>query len=204
MMIALLILSSLASLVAAEVAHRRFGASVSLTRRFTHVATSVVAAVAAFFASPEAIALIALFAAFGAIAARRLGLLPSIHGVARVSAGDACLALGIAAAAYLFLPEDRSIYLFSVLVVGISDALAGLVGEQFGRHRVRFASTSKSLEGSSAFFFSTLLMGLATLSAGLPALIAIALALVLVECLPYGLDNLALPIAAGYLVLAFA
>ena len=97
----------------------------------------------------------------------------------------------------LIFPKVIVITAFAVLI--ISDTCAALVGRRFGRHPF----FNKSLEGTTAFFVSGLLVvALAPKVAWLPAEYAIGAAAVLigaiVEASPVPLDdNLSIPISIG-------
>jgi dolichol kinase len=96
-----------------------------------------------------------------------------------------------------FFPKIIAVTSFSILI--ISDITAALVGRRFGRHRF----LAKSLEGSSAFFLSALLVVAATPKLEYSAaeyLIGVVAAAVgaVVEALPVKLDdNLTIPISVG-------
>jgi dolichol kinase len=97
----------------------------------------------------------------------------------------------------IFFPKIIVITAFAILI--ISDTSAALVGRRFGRHRF----LTKSVEGSSAFFVSALLVvAVAPKVAYLPAeyLIGSAAALLgaVVEASALGLDdNLSIPLSVG-------
>ena len=88
----------------------------------------------------------------------------------------------------------KPIAIASLLILILSDTAAALVGKGFGRIPV----FGKTLEGSMAFFFSSLLIvwiypGLGRLSGSFAALGA-----ALIEALPIPLDdNLTIPLVAG-------
>ena len=109
---------------------------------------------------------------------------------ARLS-GATSLALGYTLAAVL-LPGRPA--LAAVLIVGIADALAAVIGRRWGRHRY---PGGKSVEGSAAFFVVTL--GIChLLGAALPGAVMAAAALTLVESATLRLDdNLYLPVVAA-------
>ena len=103
--------------------------------------------------------------------------------------------------ALVFLPHDVVAFQFGVLVMGISDPLAGWVGERFGAHPVRVFGHRKSLEGSLAFFLSSLALAFLFVPALGYEMFLIAAFLTLVECcLVYGLDNLFLPLAGAFFI----
>ena len=134
---------------------------------------------------------------------RRYGIFSAIHSVERDTFGEVFLPLGVAFSALLFLPHSMGAFQFGVFVMGISDALAGLAGERFGRHHIKFLSNRKSLEGSLVFFLSSLILTFLFVQGFDYRILVIPLILTGVEFfLEYGLDNLILPIAGAYLIQA--
>ena len=53
-----------------------------------------------------------------------------------------------------------NIILYAVLILAISDALAGIIGEYFGKQKMAFLFEKKSWAGFAAFYFSALLVSL--------------------------------------------
>ena len=97
----------------------------------------------------------------------------------------------------LFFPKIIAITCFSM--VAISDMMAALVGRKFGKHRIG----EKSLEGSLAFFVSSILIVLIVPKLDLIAGIVTALAATVVEALSLRIknykvdDNLTIPLAGA-------
>lgn len=201
MILALLIATSCLLLFLVELTKRKFALQTSLTRRAAHIGTAIVAGVAPLFVSQQEIILVSFVFAVGLFFSRQLRLLTAIHTVARHTLGEIYLPLGVALAALVFLPHDIHAFQFGVFVMGISDALAGFVGERFGKHIVSVVSIRKSIEGSVTFFLSTLLITLLFAPAIGYQIIVIPLFLMFLEfILIYGLDNLFLPVIAGLLL----
>lgn len=126
-----------------------------------------------------------------------------VHGVARSTSGEVLFPAGLAVLAAT--QPSRALWVYGTLVMGISDAVAGTVGEHFGKHRVSIGAARKSVEGSVAFFVTTTVIGTCTLrvapaASARPALVAASSALMLTAVevvLPWGLDNLVLPTASA-------
>ncbi|MBI5476124.1 MAG: dolichol kinase [Ignavibacteriales bacterium] len=102
-----------------------------------------------------------------------------------------------AALCVLVFPKIITLTSFSILI--ISDISAALIGRKFGKHRF----LAKSLEGSSAFFISGLVVILITpkigyhLSEYLIALIAVVVGTI-IEALPATIDdNFSIPVSVG-------
>jgi uncharacterized protein (TIGR00297 family) len=67
----------------------------------------------------------------------------------------------LAFAVLLFIPLfSNFIIVYAVLILGISDALAGIGGEYFGRQKITFLFEKKSWVGFAVFYFSALLIAL--------------------------------------------
>lgn len=65
----------------------------------------------------------------------------------------------LAFAVLLFIPAFNStIIVYAVLILGISDALAGITGEYFGKQKIVFLSENKSWAGFIAFYISALVI----------------------------------------------
>jgi phytol kinase len=189
-----------------EALARRFRLAPELVRKLAHMSAAVLAATLPLVVSfPEIAVLGLLFAALMALSLR-LGIFRAIHGVPRATYGEIFFPLGIAALA-LACPRPLP-FAFGVLVLGVCDGLAALVGERFGRRVVPLVRTQKTLWGSGTFLVACFALGVVlTLSAGVPlayavpAAIAMAIALTPVELfLTHGLDNLVLPTVAALLL----
>jgi len=97
---------------------------------------------------------------------------------------------------FLFFPRDVAIA--ALLFAAVGDAMAAAVGESFGRTRLG----TRSLEGTAAFFFSALVIGLILIFAGLRlsfAAVAVgALVAALTELLSIPIDdNLTIPLVSA-------
>jgi dolichol kinase/phosphoserine phosphatase len=99
--------------------------------------------------------------------------------------GPILLALGILLSLRFF---DFETYLPAILIVSISDSLSALLGMRFGKTHI-FNLKNRTLEGSAAFFISSLIILLLTV----PAQVALPAAVIAtaIELIPiYNLDNL--------------
>jgi len=201
MNLAIFLLLSLALLGGIEIAKRQFSLSPNITRKVTHVGAALIAVASPFFLSKILIVLSCLFFATLMLVGRRSTLFSSIQDIKRNTFGEVFLPLGEALSAIVFLPQGIREFQFGVLVMGISDALAGLIGERFGNHHVAILGNRKSIEGSLAFFLSTLCITFLFFPVFSYPLILIPLLLTFVELvLGNGFDNLALPIIGALLL----
>jgi len=197
------VLCILACFLLGDLLHR-FRASAEASRKSVHVSTCLTIAAYPLFGIGHRELLIIAIGSFVAIALlRRTVLMRAIMAVERTSWGDLMLPLSVAIAALIGFSYPA--LLGAYLVLGISDALASLVGRAWGRRRYRLLGHAKSYVGSSAFLVSAwlLLAGVAVFAGLAPAkavLVAAAVAagLTLVEaCSHKGVDNLLVPLAAA-------
>lgn len=196
-----------AILAVAEILHRTTRLSVELTRKFSHAASAGVALTLPAFGvtGPQVLMLCVVFTVL-LIAARRWGMLESIHGIDRGgSLGGYCFpaALGACYAAYL-LHGVRLWLALPILILAICDPLAALVGRRWPVGAYRIFGDRKSLAGSGAFFIGAIAVSAVTLwvfglgddlaqAAPLVLLVA-AVATVLEAVSVRGLDNLTVPL----------
>jgi dolichol kinase len=133
--------------------------------------------------------------AFGARFDRALGQLIRPSESRRLT-GATTLAIGFTVAVVLF-PAPAA--LAGILVAGVADAVAAVVGRRFGRHRYPWG---KSVEGSLAFFvIVTGIFVLTPRGLSLPVAAGIALLLTVLEALALPADdNLYLPAATALAV----
>ena len=183
---------------------RRGGAPAEVSRKSVHVSSCLVVAAFPLFGIGYRELFWIAAGSFAAIALLRgTVLLRSIMGVQRKSYGDLLLPLSLMVAASIGLSYPA--FAAAYLVLGISDALAGVIGEAYGRRRYTLFGHAKSYAGSAAFFLSGLaILVPAGLWMGQPIatalLVALALgaALTLIEAFSHqGTDNLLLPLIAA-------
>ncbi len=176
----------------------------ALTRKIAHMFSGIIVFFLPYFLSSKEIIILGLvFSALLGIS-KYLDLLPSIHKIDRKTLGEVYYPLGIATSAFFFLPNDVLAFQFGVLVLAFSDSLAGIVGDALGKHRISLLKNNKSLEGSSIFFLTTLLISifisLKLKTAHLEPLLVVSTLITLVELvLLFGLDNLLLPVVSSYI-----
>ena len=179
---------------------RKFSLSTVFTRRVVHIGTAIVAGVAPLFVTKEEIVLVSIIFAIVLFLGHSSHFLSAIHSVGRTTFGDVYHPLSVAITALIFLPHELRAFQFGVLIMGISDALAGLVGEKLGKHHIQFWGNKKSIEGSAIFFISSLVLTFLFFPILGYQFFIIPLILTLAELiLPYGLDNLILPVLGALL-----
>ena len=137
-----------------ELIGRRTGIDPELTRKAVHIGAGLVAlSFPVIFRSH--LTVLVLAALFGTLlfAARRLRLLPSVHGVKRDTVGE--LLYPVAVYGTLLLATRTatpSFYTICVLLLAVGDGLAGVVGTRVASPGYRVAGGRKSLAGSLTFF----------------------------------------------------
>ena len=102
---------------------------------------------------------------------------------------------GALISAFLF---EEMIAFWAILILGIADAVAPVVGVAIGKHKLPW-NKNKSFEGSIGFFIPAL--ALLYYVEALPIAIGIAIIMTFVESVPKINDNITIPIAAGILML---
>ncbi len=106
----------------------------------------------------------------------------------------------LAFAVLLFIPFfNNFIIVYAVLILGISDALAGISGEYFGKQKIIFLAENKSWVGFVTFYLSALAVSLFYFNnfslQGILLCIALALLPAITELFSYrGSDNFTVPL----------
>lgn len=134
-------------------------------------------------------------------------VLTSIHSVKRTTYGEIYFPFAILLVALLF--PDQPLYMYGLLIMAISDGLASVIGQAYGKRTYRVFTSRKSYIGSLAFLLSafiiTTIMAIyagATLFVALAIAAILAIILTVVEgILSWGLDNLVLPPLASLLLM---
>jgi dolichol kinase len=195
----LFILTIFFCLILNEIIFRKFHIPVSFSRKLVHIASSLIVFAMPFFLIKNEIIAIALFFAVLLFIARRKNIFSSVHSVTRKTLGEVFLPLGVAISAFFFLPKQILAFQFGILIMGISDAFASIIGEKFGRHIVKIFGHKKSFEGSFVFLVASIIIGMFFLGFDY-WIIFLSIILTIIELfLVLGLDNLILPTAAALL-----
>ena len=171
---------------------RKNNSNKELTRRIAHILSGLFGASMGLVL--ESSVFITFVLVFLVIISLSYGLkfFSSIHNVRRKTFGEIFLPLGILIA-YLLADGTMTHFLASVLILAISDPLAGIAGD---------ISNKKLTYGSIVFFVSTLLILLATFKfEQFIFIVLIALLVTFVERVSYyGTDNLTIPLASSLLL----
>lgn len=182
------------------------GAQPKNTRRFAHMTAGFLAFFLPYFLNFTEVIILGIFFTVFLALTKRWQHLKSIHEIRRKSLGAILFPAGLLVSAVLFWKMDPQLFQVSVLVLSLSDSLAGMIGEKFGKHKYCITG-QKTIEGSIAFFITTLLIFIGllrinnTLSPEKCLLVFVAsFVLTVVEgVLGGGIDNLIIPVATGLL-----
>ena len=204
MNIAFFIILSSILLILVEVLKRKSFISNDLSRRLAHIGAGAINIVAPLFVSHVAIIIVNVLFAGLLLVGRNTDYFSSIQTTNRKTYGDVYFPLGIIVAAVVLLPDNVTAFQYGVAIMGLSDALAGFVGERWGRKAVSIFNNRKTLLGALVFYVSSLVITFILVPQFLPVVFILPLILTIVEFfLVFGLDNLILPIVAGLLFLNF-
>lgn len=171
------------------------------TRKFTHLSTGLIVFFMPSYLSLSQAVILSILAMVFLFFAERLKLLPSVTGIKRRSYGSIMFPLGLMISGLLFWESNLTAFRVSVLVLAISDSIAGLVGKKIGKRNF----LSGTIEGSIAFFMITFAIFFLFTANNfseitLIYILGISAALTFLEVsLSKGFDNLFLPPAAAVL-----
>jgi len=127
------------------------GVSAKITRKVVHIGGGVVSFFLPWLVNFETVIIIGIVFSLFLIWSQKRRILNSVHGTKKDSFGAALFPLGLLFCAIIFWNINPVIFQGSVLLVGLSDGIAGLIGEKFGKRKYCLISP-KTLEGSLSFF----------------------------------------------------
>ena len=157
------------------------------------------------------IGLVSVFA-FLIWATERVGLLKSVHGVARKTKGGLFYPLAVALL-FVLAYDNPAFYLVAALTLIVSDAAAALLGTAYGTTTYSVEEDQRSLEGSISFLVITFLVVhlplllMTDIDRGVSVILAVLISLIvtLLEGVSLrGSDNFIVPMATFYLLIRFA
>ncbi len=201
MILLLFIAISFIFLISNEFLKRRFLISTHITRKIAHIGAAFIAFISPLFLNRSEIITLSLIFIVVMFLTRGTNFFSSIQAVKRRTLGEIFLPLGVILCAIFFLPYKIKAFQFGILIMGISDGFAGLIGEEFGKHYFKIFNSRKSIEGTCIFFATSLILTFLFISGFDYRILIIPLILTIIEFfLEYGLDNLILPILSAYLI----
>ena len=186
--------------------------SAELSRKSVHFAGGLlVLAFPWIFANRwTVIGLVSVFA-FLIWGTERVGLLKSVHGVARKTEGGLFYPLAVALL-FVLAYDNPAFYVVAALTLIVSDAAAAVLGTAYGTTKYSVEEDQRSLEGSMSFLVITFLVVhlplllMTEIDRGVSAILAVLISLIvtLLEGVSLrGSDNFIVPMATFYLLIRF-
>lgn len=202
-MILRIIMASCSFLVlfgAIEFIYSKFKISKELSRKLIHIFSAIIIAILPIWLNYFEIGIVATMFVPVLWLSKKYNIFKAIHTGERSTLGEVYYPLAILI--ICIVQPTYLAFLYVVLVLGISDGLAAIVGKHFGKKHFSILGSHKSYLGSTFFGLSATIIGLALLyffgSLSLISIflmIAISLLLTLIEAsASNGLDNLLIPI----------
>lgn len=181
-----------------------------LSRKFVHFSAGLTALSFPYYIKSHWTILL-LAAGFSLIIglAKMKGMLQSVHGIQRKSYGAMLFPVSVYLL-FLLAREKPVLYFVSILVMTVSDTLAAVIGDRYGSIKYDVEGITKSLEGSTVFFFVTflcvhlsflLMTGIGKIESVLMALVIALLVTGFEAISPTGSDNFFVPLGT-YFILA--
>lgn len=177
--------------------------SCNSTRRIIHIGAAIIAYTFPLYLSLQQVLTICFILLGIMVFSRYKSLLSHIHKVDRKTWGEIFYPLGIMITAISFLPNDIASFRIVILILGVSDLLANIIGTHLGSHSFEVFKCKKTVEGSVAFFVSTLIILLIFQINPLVAVFISMIATFTEFFSPYGSDNLIVPIIVSVLLILF-
>jgi len=194
-----------------ELLRRSLHLSQEFTRKFIHIAVGMISVPTVLWFSDLRWAIVPPLA-FIIInyLDYRFGLVQAMMSSNRSNLGTVYFPISFAAVLVLFWGAPFAPTMQPRLIVAAlmpmtwGDALAAVIGRQFGRRLYNVLGHTRSLEGSATMFFVSALATWLALGASLlvvPIALVVALAATLVEAIsPWGIDNLTVPAASAFVL----
>lgn len=189
----------------------RLNLNSELTRKSVHMGMGIICAgFPLIFTNLWPVFLLSSLAIGGLTAVRlvpqlRNGIGSSLHGVERFSLGELYFPLSVAVVWFISI-DKPVVYCISVLVLALADAVAALIGTNYGQNRYTTKDGYKTWEGSFSFFsvaffcihIPLLLFTNTGRSESLLIAALIAILVMILEATAWsGLDNLLIPISVS-------
>jgi len=201
-------------LIIVEILNRRSLLPPEFARKSIHISAGILLATLPLFMTRPQVFLTNFAFLIGVIILTGwLHIFNAVHAVKRWTIGEFLYPLSgvIISLAY----DDMRVYTVSIMVLALSDGLAGLFGRQYGGEGYKIWGGRKSLVGNAVFFLTTLFVLISFMLISIPNPSSAAWAIVVVGTLLLtcieaffggGFDNLAVPLATSviaYLLLTF-
>ena len=173
------------------------------SRKIVHVSSLLTVCTWPFFLENYGIYIICILFILINMYTKKAGMFKAVHTVKRATIGAEILPVGIMISTFFFLPENKTSFIYGILIVCFSDLMAELVGKKLSFYEYKIFGQKKSLGGSIAFFISTLIITIGMLvfleiDIIISRVILMSIMLCLVEAVhTFGLDNFTLPVVSS-------
>lgn len=183
-----------------EVCKRKGILSANTTRSIIHIGSALIALTFPLYLPLWQIVVLCGIFFILLIISKYASIFKGIHDAGRKTLGEIYYPIGIAILALAFLPHNIRGYDIAVLVFGISDVAANLIGSHLGKNNFRIFGGEKTIEGTLSFFLSAVIIMLA-FGINLGEAVAFSLLTAIAESLsPYGTDNITVPAVIAILL----
>ena len=146
-----------ALLFAGEKLRRNHRYHPEVTRKFVHITVAVFVATWPFWISWSHIELLSLLMFLGVLVSRYFHFFNAIHDIKRRTWGELFYAMSIGMVAVL--SQDKWIFTAAMLLMGLADGLAAVIGTMFGgKHRYKVLGHYKSWEGTITFWVAAVII----------------------------------------------
>lgn len=193
----------------AEILHHYTDDTSELSRKIVHIGSGNVIVLAWLLQIPATVGIAAsIFTSVLAFVSYHIPIFPGINSVGRHSLGTFFYAVSIGFLIAWFWPLQQYQYAtIGILVMAWGDGLAGLIGQQWGKHQYQIWGLKKSWEGSLAMFGASYIVSSLILLSVQGNIwqtwlvsFAIALFATIVETFSkLGIDNLTVPLGSAAL-----
>lgn len=190
-------------MVIGELLYKVFSTKREVARKTVHVLAGLAASSFVIFLERKEIAiLMAIFVIILSLV-RRYKIVKALYNVKRVSYGEILFPLGVGLGA--LVASSDLVYVYAMLILGLADTAAGIVGSRIGRKKViATADYLKTYAGSSAFLLIASAIGIVFYIIGdasnLPGVFLVSIGLTFIEAIsPFGTDNALLPTSAAFM-----
>lgn len=177
-----------------ELINRKFNLPAELSRKLVHVLSALAVISLTLFLNLNQIVFVSVVFCLILFLSRFTKIWTSLYRVKRKSWGEVAFPFGVLAASVVS-PNTKT-FICAIAIMGFADTVAALIGQKFGKHRIKY--TTKTIEGSSSFTFTTslifLLCGYTNLAVIIPGLALLTITELVSSS---GTDNFTIPFIAA-------
>ena len=127
-----------------------------IIRKVPHMLIGVILAISPLYMTKKEILISALILFLGVWIGKYSPFFKNIFSIKRITYGMWITPISFSLLAFLWLPENINSFIFGMLILAFSDALASLIGVHWGKPK--WFLMNKSWAGSFAFFLTTVFL----------------------------------------------